>query len=155
MELIKKRGLSDLEMVELLELWNAEYPKTLAHSSIDSLNDYLTSLAETKHLLLLDERQKVRGWCFCFNRENQPWFAIIIDSKLKGQGFGTQLLNALKKEAQMLNGWVIDHNTYEKLNLEPYQSPLPFYLKNGFQILSEERLELEHISAVKIKWQKT
>lgn len=155
MELIKKHSLSTTEKLQLLELWNAEYPKTLAHSSLESLNDYLTNLKDTYHLLLIDKSGKIGSWCFCFKRENEPWFAIIIDSNLKGQGFGTQLLNKLKREVQMLNGWVIDHDTYERLNLEPYQSPLPFYLKNGFQVLSEVRLELEHISAVKIKWEKS
>ena len=35
---------------------------------------------------------------------------------------------------------------------KPYRSPLDFYIKNGFKVLPEIRLELPSISAVKIKW---
>ena len=37
-------------------------------------------------------------------------------------------------------------------NGEPYISPMSFYLKHGFEILQNERIETEMIQAVKIKW---
>ncbi|MFT4741942.1 MAG: hypothetical protein ACI9L9_002739, partial [Marivirga sp.] len=52
------------------------------------------------------------------------------------------------------NGWVIDHSNERKSNGRLYISPLNFYLKNGFKKLSRNRLELDKISAVKIKWEK-
>ena len=64
------------------------------------------------------------------------------------------MLNTLKNDENTLNGWVIDHNSDKKLNGNIYQSPLEFYIKNGFETLSETRLELEIMSAVKIKWTK-
>ncbi|MCB0473527.1 MAG: hypothetical protein KDC56_10755, partial [Flavobacteriaceae bacterium] len=59
-----------------------------------------------------------------------------------------------KEKETELNGWVIDHDNDYKINGELYKSPLNFYLKNGFQKSSDRRLELEKISAVKIKWKK-
>ncbi|MCK9481612.1 MAG: hypothetical protein M0R38_07625 [Bacteroidia bacterium] len=64
------------------------------------------------------------------------------------------MLNELKSDENVLNGWVIDHNSDIKINGNFYQSPLNFYLKNEFEILNETRLELEIMSAVKIKWKK-
>ena len=64
------------------------------------------------------------------------------------------MLDKLKENENTLNGWVIDHNSDKKLNGNFYQSPLEFYIKNGFETLSETRLELEIMSAVKIKWTK-
>lgn len=51
-------------------------------------------------------------------------------------------------------GWAIDHNLDNKVNGETYKSPLEFYVKNNFEILSKEQLELDTISAVKIQWKK-
>jgi hypothetical protein len=51
-----------------------------------------------------------------------------------------------------LNGWVIDHNNDRKKNGLIYVSPLKFYEKCGFEIQNYMRLELDKISAVKIKW---
>lgn len=94
------------------------------------------------------------GWALTFERENEKWFAIILSEKIKGKGLGRKMLNELKKEEQVLNGWVIDHNNDKKKNGQQYISPLKFYEKCGFIILSDVRLELDKISAVKIKWMK-
>ncbi len=83
---------------------------------------------------------------------NEKWFAMILDSQIQGKGFGTHLLNEAKQSVTELNGWVIDHNNYKKTNGTTYKSPIDFYLKNNFIILSETRLEISKISAVKIKW---
>ena len=58
----------------------------------------------------------------------------------------------LKENEEMLCGWVIDHHDDRKINGELYLSPLNFYLKQGFDILKEQRLELPTSSAVKISW---
>lgn len=104
---------------------------------------------------MIDESQNIRGWCFDFIRENEKWFVIVVDSKLHGIGLGTKLLNAAKEKEVELNGWVVDHNRDRKKNGDFYRSPLDFYLKNGFEKLSESRLVLDKISAVNIKWKKT
>ena len=64
------------------------------------------------------------------------------------------MLNKLKFDEATLNGWVIDHPHDKKRNGKRYKSPLEFYLKNGFILIPETRLQLETISAVKINWTK-
>ena len=86
--------------------------------------------------------------------EHEKWFAIILDSNFHGKGFGTKLLSLGKEKESELNGWVIDKQDDKRKNGELYKSPLNFYLKNGFEKFDNERLELEKISAVKIKWKK-
>jgi len=40
----------------------------------------------------------------------------------------------------------------KKNNNCPYNSPLGFYMKNGFELEPNQRLETSNLSAVKIKW---
>ena len=89
---------------------------------------------------------------FDFVRDNQKWFAIILDSKIQGKGIGTKILNLAKEKENELNGWVIDHDSDKRRNGKSYKSPLNFYLRNGFEKLSKTRLESDKISAVKIRW---
>jgi hypothetical protein len=103
---------------------------------------------------LIDPSKKINGRYFEFKRENEKWFAIILDSSIHGNGLGTKILELAKQNKNELNGWVIDHSNEKKSNGRLYISPLNFYLKNGFKKLSRNRLELEKISAVKIKWEK-
>ena len=62
------------------------------------------------------------------------------------------MLDKLKQTNRELYGWVIDHNNDKKTNGKSYDSPLEFYKKHDFEILQTERLGLEKISAVKIRW---
>ena len=64
------------------------------------------------------------------------------------------MVDELKQVEPILNGWVIDHNNDKKINGLTYFSPLKFYEKCGFEIQTDNRLELDKISAVKIKWVK-
>ncbi|MFZ6053059.1 GNAT family N-acetyltransferase [Halocola ammonii] len=146
--------LSEIEKKEVFRLWNNEYPEKLAYKSVDEFDDYLKNLTNQSHVLLEDNNGIVRGWYFDFIRNGEKWFAIILDSTLQGKGLGTKLLNRAKEKEDELNGWVIDHNNDRKQNGEFYKSPLGFYLKNDFEELKNERLELEKISAVKIRWKR-
>lgn len=65
---------------------------------------------------------------------------------------GSKLLDRLKSEETELNGWVIDHHMEKKNNNCLYNSPLGFYMKNGFELEPHQRLETSNLSAVKIKW---
>ena len=154
MKIVKQTELNLKQKEEIFELWNNEYPEKLAYKTIVDFENYLSKLTEQNHYLLLNENEETKGWATTFKRENEKWFAIIISEKLHGKGFGTKMLNTLKNNEKTLNGWVIDHNSDKKLNGNFYQSPLEFYIKNEFEILSETRLELEIMSAVKIKWTK-
>jgi len=145
--------LNNQQRLAVFKLWNMEYPTTIAFENIDALDNYLTGLEGLKHTLVhIDE--KVIGWYFNFKREGSKWFAIIVDSKYHGRGIGTLLLESAKLKEEVLNGWVIDSDDYQKWNKEPYLSPLHFYIKNGFKLLSNERLETKTLSALKIRWEK-
>lgn len=154
MKITKHTELNNKQKERILELWNNEYPEKLAYNSVSDFENYLNKLTEQNHYFLLDKSEEINGWATTFIRENEKWFAIIVPEKLHGKGFGTKILNELKNNENTLNGWVIDHDSDKKLNGNFYQSPLKFYLKNEFEMLSETRLELEIISAVKIKWTK-
>lgn len=139
---------------QILQLWNNEYPEKLAYKNLEGFENYLEKLHNVNHFLLTDN-EKIHGWAITFMRDSEIWFAIILSGNIHGEGWGTKMLNELKQNKTELNGWVIDHNNDKKINGEFYKSPLEFYLKNEFKLLSDIRLELEIMSAVKIKWTKT
>jgi GNAT superfamily N-acetyltransferase len=116
--------------------------------------EYLSKTGNPLHYLI-EEDQELIGWMATFERENERWFSIILDSKHQKMGLGSRLINEAKKKEFYLNGWVVDHNNDIKSNGKPYQSPLSFYLKNDFEVLKEIRLETDKISVVKIRWTKS
>lgn len=152
MRFIEIKSLELRHKTDVLELWNKEYPETLEHKSLSDFEHYLSSLSECTHTLLIDDTELIQGWYFDFTREGEKWFALLINSSMQGKGFGTQLLNKAKAKETALNGWVIDHDRDKKKNGSTYKSPLGFYLKNGFYLLEQNRLEEEKISAVKVRW---
>jgi len=152
MKIIKKEILSAGEKDILRELWNNEYPEKLKCKTVADFELYLNGLSNTKHYLLLDESNEIIGWTFTFLREGEDWFAIILNSKIQGRGNGSLLINEIKNRNNSLNGWVVDHENEIKENGDFYKSPMPFYIKNGFTIITETRIENEKMSAVKINW---
>ena len=144
--------LTDQEKVQVLHLWNSQYPEKLSYHSLVVFDEYLQNLNNRTHFLLTNDLHEILGWVLTFERENEKWFAIILAEEIKGQEFGRKLLDQLKEKEPVLNGWVIDHPNDRRTNGEPYISPLKFYEKCDFEILANERLELDKISAVKIKW---
>jgi hypothetical protein len=151
MRIIKKEVLSFEEKETLCKLWNNEYPEQLNYT-IAEFDSYLNGLSKTIHFLLIDDTNIIHGWAFTFLRDDEDWFAIIIDNQMQGKRKGLLFLNEIKKEKSNLNGWVVDHENDSKQNGERYKSPLQFYLKNGFTICKGIRIENEKISAVKINW---
>jgi len=139
---------------EIFELWNKEYPCNIKFNKIKDLKDYLDKLDNQRHILLLDESNKIKGWYFDFIREDERWFATILDSEYQGKSYGTQLLELGKQERLELNGWVIKSDNYKKTIHQLYKSPLEFYIKNGFKVFENIKLNTEKISAIKIKWVK-
>lgn len=154
MQFIKTSKLSKSQKQEICDLWNNEYPEKLSYRNLADFENYLKNLSKQSHIIMVDKNQNIKGWYFDFIRENEKWFAIILDSKFQGKGLGIKMLNLAKEKESELNGWVIDHSNDKKQNGEIYESPLSFYLKNGFELLMKNRLEHEKISAVKIKWKK-
>lgn len=148
----KTANLSETEKQSIVRLWNAEYPAKLRHTGTDSLDEYLSKLGNPEHYLLTDENENVKGWLACFVRDGEKWFAMIVDSSEQKKGYGSRLLSEVKKFEPEINGWAMDHEKDLKANGETYLSPIGFYLKNGFRVLSDVRRETETMSAVKIKW---
>ena len=154
MKIIKTEVLSLEQKDSLMQLWNNEYPAKLNLKTIEDFELYLNGLSKTKHYLLLDDSDEIQGWTFAFLREDENWFAIILNSEIHGKGIGSLLMNEIKKNNTSLNGWVIDQENEIKHNATFYKSPLQFYIKNDFIICSEIRIENEKLSAVKINWKR-
>jgi len=144
--------LIEQSKIQVFDLWNEEYPEKLSYNNLAEFDSYLQSLSNLSHYLLTNQKHLILGWALTFERENEKWFVIILAGHIKGKGFGRQMLDQLKQAEPVLNGWVIDHNNDMKKNGQRYVSPLEFYEKCGFEILKEVRLELDKISAVKIRW---
>lgn len=154
MKVVEREVLSLKEKEVLRELWNNEYPAKLNLKTIEDFELYLVGLSKAKHYLLFDELDKINGWAFTFLRDQEEWFAIILDSQIQGKGNGSFLMNEIKKNNTSLNGWVIDHENEVKQNATVYRSPMAFYIKNGFAICKEIRIENEKMSGVKINWKR-
>ncbi|NVK84255.1 MAG: GNAT family N-acetyltransferase [Cytophagia bacterium] len=155
MRLVRVKALSEEQKAQIYEIWNVEYPSKIVYKHISEFEAYLEKLTDQHHILALDENENVKGWFFDFIRDEERWFAIILDSSLHGKGVGSKMLDLAKSSNTVLNAWVTDHNTDLKLNGEYYQSPLQFYIKNGFEVLTDVRIETDILSAVKIRWNKT
>ncbi len=149
MEIKEYRTLSTSQKEEICALWNQEYPASLAYSEVAGFEKYLAGLGSPRHLLL-EEEGRVVGWYADFIREEEKWFAMIFDHRIQGKGWGRRVLQRVKDEGEVLNGWVIDNEEMDKLDGQKYRSPLGFYQKCGFEVVSDVRLEIPVLSAVKI-----
>lgn len=145
-EIIITNKITTDQSNQIDNLWNKEYPKNLNNRFSKLLNGINTY----EHHLLVNYTNEIIAWAVVFLRDKELWFSIIVNSEHKKKGYGKMLLNSLKQEHNKLNGWVIDHNNDLKANGDPYRSPLQLYLKNGFKVIPEERIEADIISAVKI-----
>ena len=153
MEITKSASLSRQQKLDIIELWNQEYPEALSLSGLDAFDDYLQNLSDKHHLILSDEAGTVMGWLICFIRDNERCFAMLLNASLQGKGWGSRLLNLAKAYNSELIGWVIDHDTEPKQNGENYKSPIEFYRKNGFEILSHVQWKKKNINGIKVRWQ--
>ncbi|GHA78350.1 GNAT family N-acetyltransferase [Pontibacter akesuensis] len=151
-DIVEIKELTAGQKRQVLQLWNQEYPVQLQYAALAAFEEYLKGLMQKRHYLLLSEAGEVCGWFFLFERAEETWFALLVDGKLKGRGYGKRLLRLVQEKESQLSGWVIDHDRDVKSNGEKYNSPLDFYLKNNFKVCPEERLGTEKISAVKIRW---
>lgn len=151
MQLIKTSMLTTVQEARIDRLWDEEYPQNLAGRYRQLLN----GVDSYRHHLLLDDAGSTAGWAVEFEKDDEIRFSIIVPAALQGKGYGRMLLDSLKSGLDEFYGWVIDHDRDIKANGEQYRTPLPFYLKNGFELLPEQRIEAQIISAVKIKWTKS
>ncbi len=153
MRIVKSETLTASQKEDIVKIWNAEYPVSLSYDSVKGFDDYLSKLTDIHHFFILDNLSVI-AWMCVFTRDEERWFAMIINSSHQKKGLGKQLLQTAKKEYNLLNGWVVDKESYLKENGLPYISPLQFYFKNDFEIIKDSRLEMPHLSAVRVRWQK-
>ena len=154
MKIERTQNLTNQQKEIIVRLWNAEYPAPLAYDGVKDFDDFLSKLGEPNHFLLFDDAENLKGWLASFTRHGEIWFSMIVDTSIQKKGFGTMLLNEVKKFEDEINGWAIADDKYLKNNGEKYLSPIEFYRKNNFEILTGEKFENEKISAIKIKWKK-
>ena len=148
MEITQTTILSDVQSEQINSLWNAEYPLKLK----DRFPILLEGTTWHNHFLIEDSNHVVIAWAVMFEHSNQIRFSIIVSKEHQGKGLGKLLLDHLKATHDEFFGWVIDHNNDLKLNGENYISPLPFYLKQGFEIIPNQRIDSEMIQAVLVGW---
>lgn len=153
MNFIHTNTLSTQQKKEIIHLWNKEYPKRISYQSIKEFEAYLDKLLDKHHIILVDENNALKGWFVDFIRDDERWFAMILDSSSQGKGLGSKFLDLAKEQNTVLNGWVVDNNDEVKQNGAYYKSPIRFYEKNGFQILSDIHIDKKEISGIKVKWQ--
>jgi hypothetical protein len=154
MKTLITKELNNEQLKQIMTLWNKEYPEQLAYQELSEFRSYLNGLVNATHYLMTEDHGLIKAWAFTFTREAERWFAILLDSSIQYQGYGTSLINTLKTTEQILCGWVTDHNRYLKKDQTKYRSPIDFYLKNDFTIC-DQRLETDNLSAVKIQWIKS
>lgn len=154
LRIVRRKNLTSDQKHEIIDLWNNEYPLNLQYKDISELDEYLKKLEDQNHILLIDEKDKIKGWYADFIRENERWFLAILSSEVQGRKLGTQIIKKAKKDNEKLNGWVINTDNYIKADGQFYKSPTDFYRKQGFQILEDITLETDQISVIKIQWSK-
>ncbi len=150
MKIIKTIFLSDVQSEQINSLWNSEYPLKLK----DRFPILLEGTTWHNHYLIEDSNRLIVAWAVMFEHNNQIRFSIIVSQDHQGKGLGKLLLDHLKSAHIEFYGWVIDHNTDLKSSGENYISPLPFYLKQGFAIMPNLRIDTEMIQAVLVGWKK-
>lgn len=155
MNFTETETLNEKQKLEIIELWNNEYPKELSHFGLTEFDLYLQALSEKNYILLFDENGTVKGWFIYFVRDNEQCFAMLLDSSLQGKGWGSKFLNLAKERNSELNGWVIDNDSEPKQNGENYKSPIGFYRKNGFEIRTDIQLKKKNINGIKVTWKST
>jgi GNAT superfamily N-acetyltransferase len=148
----RAKQLTEKQKQEVVELWNAEYPARINYASLEEFDQYLNELGDLHHIILADEHNTIRGWLAYFMRDDERWFAILLDSSIQGKGWGSKFLQLTKDQNRELNGWVIDHNREPKKDGSFYQSPIEFYRKIGFEIRADIPLEKKGITGIKIVW---
>lgn len=146
MEISKIKKLNNEQFQQINQMWNDEYPIKLK----DRFGLLLDGVENYNHYLI-EQNNRILAWAVDFEKENETRFSIIVNNDYKGKGLGSLLLKRLKRDLGEFYGWVIDHNNDLKHNGEFYMTPIGFYLKNGFEILTQERIDSEMIKAVKIK----
>lgn len=147
--------LSTTEKMDILQLWNQEYPTNIALKDLLALDIYLASLQNPAHFLIKGDTGTIIAWATTFERANERWFALIIQRAFQGKGIGNRLLHKIQEQYTQLNGWIIEDKTLLKADGSLYITPLDFYQKNHFKRIPHQHLSTENIRLSKIQWNKS
>ena len=143
------KSLSNDELNQVLDLWNNSYPIGICYEDLAQLESFFAPLGNKRHYLIKNQ-SVIEAWIVTFDREDARWFSIIVSPSNKKKGLGKFLLKHVIDKEPKLNGWVSDHNNDVKRDGTPYESPLGFYLKLGFNVDNKMRYEKPGISCVRI-----
>ncbi len=154
MKFIEKSSLEDSEIKRIRELWNSEYPSIISHSSFRDTSDYLNKLINPAHIFCLNEENEIMAWFCDFDRDDEHWFVMIIDSRFQNKGIGSEFLDRCKKKNELLNGWIVVEDAYELWDGRPYKSPLGFYLKNDFEAHYDVSSDSHKLKTIKVTWKR-
>lgn len=146
MEVLYTKYLTEAQNEQINLLWNEAYPIKLKNRFPLLLVD-----ATDHDHYLIEDKGLVIAWAVAFEKEGEVRFSIIVRTEYSGNGLGALLLKHIKKDRGVFYGWVIDHSNDDLSSGEKYQTPLPFYEKQGFEVLPSERIDSEMINAVKIR----
>jgi len=146
MEILKTKNITNIQFQQIHVLWNKEFPVKLR----DRFGVLLDGVENFNHYLV-EENNEVIAWAVDFEKENETRFSIIVDQNYRGRGLGSLLIARLKNDLGTFYGWVIDHNNDLKEDGTYYQSPLLFYVRQGFEVIRDQRIDSELLKAVKIK----
>ena len=143
--------LNSQNLKQLFKLWNQEYPLEASFQQIEELEEYLAHLQSPVHYLFFSDTKELKAWFCVFERNGLPWFAMIVDRNKQGLGWGSEILKRAQEKYEILNGWAVDHNQYQKSDGSLYPSPLGFYEKLGFR-KTKQRFDQGQLSVCHIIW---
>ena len=119
----------------VFNLWNTEYPEQLVYKELRDFKNYLDGITSKRHLLIQSEEDALLAWGVVFTRTNERFFAIILATGFQRKGYGTLLLNELKKDEIKLSGWVITSDQYKNKMQNPINLLFPFIKKIILQFI--------------------
>ena len=152
--IIHTHVLNQQQQLELLKCWNDVYPQNLKFDDLAKLKSYFDGLQQVEYFLLIDASIPATAFSFRFIRDEELWLAMLMPPTMQGKGYGSILLEELTENISSISAWVVDHDRDLKSDGSSYISPLPFYLKEGFEIQEGVRLETDTISVAKLIWKK-
>jgi len=149
--LSKTSKLSASEKMDIFHIWNTVYPAQITHNTIADLDKYLATIGNTTHTLAKINERTV-GWLSTFDRNNDRWFAIIVDPGHQRRSIGTRLMHELQTTEQKVYGWIVLEDNYIKRDGSVYLSPKEFYKKFDF-VITDEFFASDALTTTKIYWQ--
>lgn len=149
---IRKATVQDIPTIQKIayETWPATYDKIISQTQLDYMLDlfYSTKLLKetisqpTHHFLIAYNNVKEVGFAGIeFNYFNEPvtrLHKLYILPEAQGQGVGKLIIESVTKLA------LSNKNHTISLNVNRFNSAYFFYLKNGFKVINEVDIELDH-----------